>query len=64
MKIFRYTNGFLYSIEQIGRGRTITKPKDFKCFQAVQYKTNKNAPALENLGETPNLENFTLVFEA
>lgn len=47
MKLFRHTNGFLYSIEQIGRGKNITPPKDWKCFEAVPYKTNKETPTIK-----------------
>lgn len=62
MKLFRHTNGFLYSIEQIGRGKNITPPKDWKCFEAVPYKTNKEAPTIK-LDEKPDLTNFILVSE-
>ena len=63
MKIFRHTNGYLYSIEQVGRGRTISRPTNWKCYNAVPYITNKNAPKLPSLGEEPNLQDFTLAFE-
>lgn len=63
MKVFRHKNRNLYTIEQVGRGRTITPPKDWKCFYANPYITNKNAPLLPTLGEQPNLEDFTLEFE-
>lgn len=62
MKLFRNTNGFLYTIEQIGRGRNITPPKDWKCFQAIPYKTNKDALVIK-LNEKPDLANFILISE-
>ena len=63
MKVFRHTNGYLYSVEQVGRGKTITPPKNWKCFYSNPYKTNKNAPLLPTLGEKPNLENLTYEFD-
>jgi|688.fasta_scaffold799681_3 hypothetical protein len=63
MKVFRHKNGNLYTIQQVGRGKTITPPRDWKCFYATPYKTNKNAPLLPTLGEIPNLEDFSLEFE-
>jgi len=66
MKIFRHTNGFLYTIEQPGRGKLITPPRDwnnFFAYPAWPYCINKNVPALGPLGKEPNLEGFTLEFE-
>lgn len=63
MKVFRHKNENLYTIEQVGRGVTITPPKDWKCFNAIPYKTNKKAPLLPSLGEKPNLDDFVLEFE-
>lgn len=63
MKVFRHKNGNLYTIEQVGRGRTIIPPRDWKCYYANPYKTNKAAPLLSTLSEEPNLQDFTLEFE-
>ena len=63
MKVFRHENGYLYSICQVGRGRTITPPKNYDHYYANPYKTNKKAPLLETLGKVPNLEKFKLEFE-
>lgn len=63
MKVFRHANKFLYTIEQYGRGKTITPPKHWDHFFAYPYDTNKNAPVLGPLGKEPNLEDFTLEFE-
>ena len=63
MKVFRHKNGFLYTIEQVGRGKTITPPKNWKYFHAYPYETNKEAPLLPTLGEVPNLNEWTLAFE-
>jgi len=62
MKLFRHTNGFLYTIERIGRGKNITPPKDYKSFQAIPYKTNKEAP-IYKLNEELDLTNFILISE-
>lgn len=60
MKLFRHTNGFLYTIEQVGLGKNISPRKDWKCFEALPYKTNKNAPK-HKLNEKPDLTSFTLI---
>jgi len=63
MKIFRHKNGYLYSIEQNGRGKTITSPKGWKEFGATPYRTNKNAPKLWSLWKNPDLKDFTFEFD-
>ena len=63
MKIFRHTNGFLYSIEQIGKGQNITPNTNWNTYIAVPYKTNKNAPQIDALGTKPDLTEFKLEFE-
>ena len=63
MRIFRHKNGFLYTIEQVGRGRTITPSKNWNHFYANPYETNKNAPKLGSLGIEPDLKDFTLEYE-
>lgn len=63
MKVFRHTNRSLYTIQQIGRGTTITPPKDWKHYKAIPYKTNPNAPTLELLTDVPDLQDFKLEFE-
>jgi hypothetical protein len=46
MKVFRHNNGFLYTIEQKGLGKTITPPDNWDKFEAVPYRSNRNAPQL------------------
>jgi hypothetical protein len=66
MKIFRHKNGCLYSIQQVGRGRTITPPDDWKKFSCCAYKTNKDAPKLppvEELNGELDLSDFIYEFD-
>ena len=63
MKVFRHKNGYLYTVQQVGRGKTITPPENYDHYYAAPYRTNKKAPLLETLGKIPNLNEFTLEFE-
>lgn len=59
MRIFRHQNGFLYSIEQIGRGRCITPRENWRQFKPFPYWIGQeNAPDLPLLGIVPNLSEF------
>ncbi len=62
MKIFRYTNGKLYSIEQRGWGMTITRPEKWDWWYGIPYKTNRNADVIE-IGKELILTDFKLEFE-
>lgn len=63
MKVYRHKNGFLYTIEQVGRGKTISTPNNWKRFHGLPCKTNISAPIIDDLGEEPNLKDFKLIFE-
>lgn len=60
MKIFRHANGNLYTIQQIGKNNNITPNKNWSNWEAIPYKTNKNAEKI-NIGSILTLDNFELV---
>ena len=62
MKIYRYSDENLYSIEQRGDGLCITPHPKGKWWYAMPYKTNTHAPIVE-IGLDLNLDGFELAFE-
>jgi len=62
MKVFRYKNGELYTIEQRGWGQTITRPEKWDWWYAFPYHLNKDIKLIE-IGKELDLTDFKIVFD-